>query len=98
MDMQEVPVPPDKLYQVWNGEEWADGVDPRNHRDKRREAYKDLGLEPGFENAIGDTMDALFKYILRQNPDAINDPDLGVILKKVSDIKAEYPKGEQESL
>lgn len=95
--LKEVPFAPERGNQIWNGEAWEDGEDPRSYRDKRREAYKLLGKEPGFEDAVGDILDALFKYIMTQNPDALKDPDLGPILQGIAAIKLKYPKGVEDN-
>jgi len=89
----EVPGPPADVRMVWDGNTWLttpelDAEAKLEYRRARaREYAHDLGAEPGFENAVGDVLDALIDAV-----EAGDHTRLTAIKAKRDAIKARHPK------
>lgn len=59
---------------------------PFVYRRKRADAYKKLGVEPGFENAVGDILDAVIKHIYGDTA------ELDALAGEIAKIKTNNPK------
>ena len=57
-----------------------------SYRRGRAAAYKNMGVEPGFENAVGDILDAVIKHIYGDTA------ELDAIAAKIATIKTNNPK------
>ncbi len=90
---QSVPSAPSDFKQVWNGSGWGAVPDDRGHREKRKSDYiAEISPEGQFEETVGDTFDAILKFLATKYPDIAEDTIIGPLIVKISEIKARHPK------
>lgn len=66
------------------------------YRDRRKAAYiAELGVDPTFENTVGDVLDALIAQVeaMRAAAGADRTAEFAALLGKIAAIKARFPKG-----